>query len=328
LALLGRPDSPKGPSYDPRPLQEFNVSWLHPILDALAEQPQIGYAPGAAPAAEPTAIAALGLAAAGRNRSAQQAADALAGWQQATGAVGVHANDLIPGWPTSLAILAWQVCGKAGDRDSNATDFAAQIERGVAWLLANRGKPTPRSPEMGHNSELIGWAYAEQTHSWVEPTALAVLALKKAGRGDLPATREGVAVLFDRQLPGGGLNYGNTFVLGQLLRPHVQPTGIALLALAGEDEADRRLAKTIAWLTRSISRETTPQSLAWAVLGLRAHGVELPAAEEWLAAAAEKVGGTLRGPPVGGAAQDTQSASDGCPFKLALLALAAKGWPA
>jgi hypothetical protein len=71
----------------------------------------------------------------------------------------------------------------------------------------------------------VGWAYAEGTHSWVEPTAFAVLALKAASREYQAAAREGVAVLIDRQLPGGGLNYGNTFVLGQLIRPHIQPTG-------------------------------------------------------------------------------------------------------
>ena len=117
-------------------------------------------------------------------------------------------------------------------------------------------------------------------------------------------------MLLDRQLPGGGLNYGNTFVLGQLIRPHVQPTGIALLALAGETNIEPQVAKTLAWLRRSLSPETTPQSLAWALLGLRAHHVELPESNDWLAAAADKV-----------------RRADRSPYKFALLALAAKEWP-
>jgi len=279
------------------------VTWLEQTLDALAQQPAIGYAAGAAPATEPTAIAALALAAHGRNAAAQQAAQALADWQQDGGAVSVRAGEPAPGWPTSLAVLAWCHCDSGTHRD--------RIDRGASWLLANRGKGMPQSVEFGHNSELVGWAFAEHTHSWVEPTALAVLALKAAGRVDDPATREGVAVLSDRQLPGGGLNYGNTSVLGQRLRAHIQPTGIALLALAGEVDASNRLPKTIAWLARSVSRETTPLSLGWAMLGLKAHGTELPEMDEWLAAAAARV-----------------VSRDRSTHKLALLALAAKGWPA
>jgi hypothetical protein len=108
------------------------------------------------------------------------------------------------------------------------------------------------------------------------------------------------------QLPGGGLNYGNTYVLGQLIRPHVQPTGIGLLALAGERDASGRIAKTITWLQRSIGAETTPLSLGWAVLGLRTHGVVIAEVDDWLAAVARGTSG----------------------YKRALLALAAKGWPA
>jgi hypothetical protein len=275
------------------------VQWVYQTLDALQKQPAIGYAAGAAAAAEPTAIAALALFAHGRVEAAQEAAKALAEWQQASGLVSVRAGEPAPGWPTSLAVLVWCVC----DRQR----YATQIERGVAWLLANRGQSVSRSPEFGHDSMLVGWAFAEHTHSWVEPTSFAILALKAAGRANDPAAREGIAVLVDRQLPGGGLNYGNTSVLGQRLRPHVQPTGIALLALTGEADTSNRLAKTIAWLARSISRETTPQSLGWAVLGLKAHQAAPSQADEWLATAAGK------GPSL---------------HKLALLALAAKGWPA
>jgi hypothetical protein len=194
------------------------------------------------------------------------------------------------------------------NKASKVRSTATRIDRGISWLLANRGKAVARSDFFGHNTELVGWAYAEQTHSWVEPTAFAVLALKAAGKSSDPAAREGIAVLIDRQLPGGGLNYGNTEVLGQLLRPHVEPTGIGLIALAGESDASRRIAKSIAWLRRSTGPQTTPLSLGWAVLGLKAHTIELPNIDDWLAAAAVKAAGS--------------------PHKLALLALAAKGWPA
>src|SRR5687767_9645644 len=159
------------------------VGWLEQTLDDLAEQPAIGYAAGAAPAAEPTAVAALALLTDGRAAAARRAAEALAAMQQANGSVSVRAGEDSPGWPTSLAVVAWCAVGNAlrGVPDADvaaANDFAARINRGIAWLLANRGQGMPRAAEFGHNSELVGWAFAEHTHSWVEPTSFAVLALK------------------------------------------------------------------------------------------------------------------------------------------------------
>ena len=278
------------------------MDWLSQTLDVLSKQPAIGYGAGAAPAAEPTAIATLAFVAQGHHDFGEKMAQWLAKEQQASGAVGVRSGEPAPGWPTSLAVVAWAAAGKQR--------FGSQINNAVAWLLSHRGKAVDRSRDFGHNTELVGWAYAEQTHSWVEPTAFGVLALRAAGKSDDPVAREGVAVLIDRQLPGGGLNYGNTYVLGQALRSHVQPTGIALVALAGHHDGSGRLEKSIAWLKRSIGPETTPQSLGWALLGLQAQGVELPQADEWLAAAAAHV-----------------NQHDRSPHKFALLALAAKGWP-
>jgi hypothetical protein len=298
------------------------VSWVDPVLDELASLPAISYLPGGQMAAEPTAIAVLAFLADDRFEAAATAANKLAEMQRANGEVAVRVGEESPGWPTSLAIVAWSAVGKAlrrtatstatGETPEHTTDrfFHDSIARAIEWLLANRGQRVERSENFGHNTQLVGWAYAEGTHSWVEPTAFAVLALKAAAREYEAAAREGVAVLIDRQLPGGGLNYGNTFVLGQLIRPHIQPTGIGLLALAGEQDPSGRLSKSVAWLRRSIGTQTTPLSLAWAILGLAAQNVTPPETDGWLESAAEHVRNR-----------------DHSPYKLALLALAAKGWP-
>jgi hypothetical protein len=282
------------------------VSWLDQTLDDLARSAKsgaIGYMPGGQAAAEPTALATLAFVVHARRDATRQAADALATMQQPSGEVAVRAGEGSPGWTTSLAVLAWSATDQAA--------FQGRITPAVDWLLANRGQSVPQSDLFGHNTELVGWAYAEQTHSWVPPTAFAVLALKATGKAQDPAAREGLAVLIDRQLPGGGLNYGNTYVLGQRLRPHVEPTGVALLALAGEADASGATAKSVAWLRRTIGPQTTPLSLGWALLGLRAHGALPPESDQWLDVAAERV-----------------QSRDRSPHKLALLALAAKGWPA
>jgi hypothetical protein len=282
----------------------LHLSWLDATLDVLAAQPVCGYAPGGPPATEPTALAALALAAAGRLSDAEPAIDYLNRCQNDDGSVGIRQREPAPGWPTAWAVLAWHVTNRAGRHD-------VRMARAVAWQLADRGVPLERSPELGHDTLLIGWSWATGTHSWVEPTALHVAALKAVGRGGHPRVRDGVAMLLDRQLPGGGCNYGNTFVLGQMLLPHVQPSGVSLLGLANESDTSGRVAKSLAWLARSIGPETTAPSLAWALLGLAAHGRRPPETDDWLARSAGQL------------AQRSPS-----PHKLALLALAAKGWPA
>ena len=96
---------------------------------------------------------------------------------------------------------------------------------------------------VGHDTTLQGWPWVVGTHSWVEPTAINVLALRSAGQAGHPRCREAVKLLLDRQLPEGGWNYGNTTVLGHVLRPQVQPTGLALAALAGETDVRSKVQR-------------------------------------------------------------------------------------
>jgi hypothetical protein len=140
----------------------------------------------------------------------------------------------------------------------------------------------------------------------MEPTAFFVLALKAHGLALHPRTREAVQLILDRQLAAGGCNYGNTVVLGQPLRPHVQPTGIALLALADEMEQSRAAGRSLKYLRTSLSANTTTASLCWGLLGLAAQGQTPADAEAWLEQAARHT--------------REHGAS---PHKLALLALAA-----
>ncbi len=276
------------------------LMWLNQVIGALEKNPVIGYAPQSAPATESSAIAALTLLVHGKHESAKLAVDFLASIQSADGSVGVREKEPDPKWPTSLAVLAWLAYDKQA--------YAAKIDRAVHWILASKGKAMEQTNDMGHNTQLVGWSWAEGTHSWIEPTAFHILALKATGNGINPRTRVGITLLLDRQLPSGGCNYGNTTVLGQVLRPHVQPTGIALLALAGEPDQGSRIAKSVAWLKNALSRETTPASLAWGLLGLAAHGVQLSDSSKWLEAAAQQV-----------------QSHDNSPHKLSLLTLAAIG---
>ena len=273
------------------------------ILNDLAAGPCWAYRADGPVAAEPMALAALALCGHGRISDAWRACQRLALLAAADGSVGVSASEATPCWPTSLAIAAWNAASRHAD-SALPTQWRDAAQRGVEWLLSAGGDVQPRNPDLGHDTTLRGWPWVLGTHSWVEPTALAVMALKSAGLGEHPRVREAVNLLVDRLLPEGGCNYGNTTVLGQTLRPHVAPSGLALAALRGERDDGGQIERTIAYLQRTLNRQTTSLSLAYGLIGLAAHDRLPAAADAWLASAAARGG------------------REATPFKRALVALA------
>lgn len=250
-------------------------------LQRLAAATRWAYGAAAQSSAEPAAWAALALAAHGLTDAALGPARWLASIQQPSGAVGVSAAQDEPRWPTGLAMLAWS----AVDRLGGTSAFKGNIQRAAAWSLEARGETGPRSPMIGHDTTLVGWSWAADTHSWLEPTSFFTMGLTAAGYGSHPRTVEGRRLVLDRLLPAGGANYGNTIVLGQQLLPHVQPSGVAMLALAGQSANDSRIERTLSFLEACAAAETAPASLSFACLGLAAHRRRPPAADGWLDAA-------------------------------------------
>ena len=256
-----------------------------------------------------------------RIEPARRALDWLMEIQAPDGSLGIRASQNNPHWATGWAVMAWQLAAaeappaypvhRPADGSSIAPatlSWADAARRGLAWLLAWKGESQPASPELRHDTALQGWSWVEGTHSWVEPTAINLWALKTSGRADHPRSREAVRLLLDRMLPSGGWNYGNTAVLGTTLRPHVQPTGLALAALAGEEEAAAACGQAVRALSAMISAKTTAASLAYALIGMAGHRTWPPGADAWLAAAGQR-------------ALDRNASG----YTLALLALASHG---
>jgi hypothetical protein len=302
------------------------TAWLSDAIERLAANPVCGYAVDGPPGAEPTALAAMALAVQGRRDAAGAALRWLAQRQAAAGGVAVDAAHAAPQWPTGWAVLAWL-------RAASPTPgvFEASIQRGVAWLLATKGVRGVNDGVMGHDMTVQAWPWVEGTSSWVEPTATALLALKAAGRGDDARYREGVRLLLDRVLPTGGWNCGNKIVLGTVLRPQLQPSGMALAALAalaaqgssappplladqssgqasGRDASAPSLEPSLDYVEQSLRGPTTPASTCFALIGLAAHGRRPTDADARLAEAYRAV--CRRG---------------GSPYHLALLVHAALG---
>jgi hypothetical protein len=166
-------------------------------------------------------------------------------------------------WPTSLAALAWQ--GAARQRDNR--------KRALQFLLETSGHHWTKEPgdPVGHDPALKGWPWVDATHSWVEPTALAVLALKRGGFEEHGRVQEAIRLLRNRQLAGGGWNTGNTTVYGREQYPAPETTGVALCALAKSVEL-AEVERSLAYLRTKVRTVRTPLALGWGLMGLRAWG--------------------------------------------------------
>ena len=164
-------------------------------------------------------------------------------------------------WPTALSVLAWH----------GSQAHESPCTRGIQFLLNTTGNHRSKNHDdpVGHDSSIPGWPWIDGTHSWIEPTALSVLALRVAGHGPHDRVREGIRMMFDRQLPHGGWNYGNTTVYGRELHPMPESTGAALAGLAGQVQQGT-VARSLDYLQGEVDRLRTPISLGWGLLGLAA----------------------------------------------------------
>jgi len=186
---------------------------------------------------------------------------ALVAEQLADGRVCISQQHRDACWPTALAILAWK--GSALYEDAR--------QKAIHFLLEFNEVRTTQDPEeiIGHDGTIRGWPWVARTHPWVEPTALALMALRVSGYATHSRTQDALRLLIDRQLSAGGWNYGSTTVFGQELRPMPETTGLALQAICGLVPS-KQVQKSISYLHAQLPSLCTPLALTWAILGLNA----------------------------------------------------------
>lgn len=138
----------------------------------------------------------------------------------------------------------------------------------VARILALEGRRVPNDPEIsGFDTEAVAWPWVDDTAPWVEPSAYALLSLRRVGQSAHPRAAAGLAMLRDRQCEDGGWNYGNPEVLGATLESDLPFTAWALMAMPPGEPAQRALRRLDA--ARAVP-STMTRSLA--ALALAAHG--------------------------------------------------------
>jgi hypothetical protein len=253
------------------------------LLDRRDRSGTWGYRAGGVPGVEPTILSSLALIGSGDHPSTmadrvtnREAGAWLATIQRADGSLPASVEPAMPGWATPHALLFWGGLG----------GFEPQRRRAREWMLGIAGRPLPLSTEgrslIGHDPTLIGWPWVAGTHSWLEPTAMAIVALCREGLGDHPRVGQGVGLILDRAIPGEGWNYGNKTMFGRTLRPQPGPTGLALLALAARGAATAGVPAGLDYLRGAVPKLRAPVSLGWGILALRAYRACPPAADSWL----------------------------------------------
>jgi hypothetical protein len=160
---------------------------------------------------------------------------------------------------------------------------ARRVGRAINWLIEERcreahwlwrWKLRVVDNKARFNPAKYGWGWAPNTVSWVIPTALAIIALEQARHlsgVDTARLRDRVALgrvmLLDRACPTGGWNAGNGVVYGVALKPHIDATATALLALQGWQEHSQ-VQLALRYLVAEAPECPSPYSVAWAVLAL------------------------------------------------------------
>jgi len=140
----------------------------------------------------------------------------------------------------------------------------AQVVEGVEWFDAS----------------IPAWGWVEETAPWVEPTAHAMLSIKRVGRLHSPRLADGLRFLLKRQGEDGGWNYGNPKMLAQELESYPIPTAWALMALRGLPGTGSATDRAMAWLEGQ--EELSAHSMALLALTQLAYGRDARPNLRWL----------------------------------------------
>jgi hypothetical protein len=231
---------------------------------------------------EPTAYALLALIGQGPSGEVPAAAEPVARalrWLRA-------AQRPDGGWPPQASVgqSTWvtAVVALAGPAWLGADVY----RRAIAWILSQTGADTNLLSRLQQwvtgNAGLHadpGWPWFPGTSAWVTPTALSMLALRRAMRAEKSAQIRarldtGAAYLLGHVCSDGGWNHGAARALDFDARSYPETTGVALLALAGHDAPPVRQA--CRWAQARLSGCQSSEAESWLRLGLLAHG-QLPA---------------------------------------------------
>jgi hypothetical protein len=257
------------------------------------ELPQGGWSFGGSrqPSVEATSLAILALAAE-FPEGPPHSVRFLLSVQRGDGSWPAFSGDDDGSWTTALAALTL----------SRVSVDSRVREKATAWLLDTKGREAhwlwrwkfkTADAQAGIDPDKYGWPWMPGANSWVIPTALTVIALKQFS-ACTPSEeadrriRTGIGMLIDRACVGGGWNAGNCVVYGGPLKPHIEATAAALMAMQDEPRSPL-IVRTVEWLRGQTANLRAVSSLAWSILCLFLLGASVDDLKSRLAAQAAEV---------------------------------------
>jgi hypothetical protein len=265
-----------------------NSSAITYLLSSQNKDGGWGYAPLQRSIVEPTSASLLALRETpSAGNACRRAIDWLRRTQNPGGGWGFGSGDSESAWPSAWAILGLTMCGEPGDF----------LERSAKWLL--RVKPVQLADDAMQGTKRIlridaslqGWPWLPGEAAFIEPTALAMLAL--GSRPVFAASariNEALKYIQDRRCQGGGWNIGNPFMFSSPLPARAHTTALVVLALANLAPATI-MPEDIKALRSEMQRDLGILALAWGLLALKTLKIKDTSAESRLAALQDKGGG-------------------------------------
>jgi hypothetical protein len=234
-----------------------------------------GYFPGKQSWFEPTTYAMLALQGRpGSEQSLQSAWKLLRSWQTPDGSS--RPNGQVQGgtWVTAQAVTLACVRGIYDDSVRSSVDWLLRVvgaESSLAMRTAAFFHLLKTKADVSHE----GWPWRDGNASWIEPTAQALVALKKVSKNHRSPeldkrVAEGQALILSRRCSDGGWNCGNPNVLNYDLPSYPETTALALLGLQGRSRAE--LDQPLALAVRFRAETRSSLARAWLVIALRCHG--------------------------------------------------------
>jgi hypothetical protein len=232
---------------------------------------------------EVTAFALLALGAL-RNNSLKNPIKRGISWliqrQKPSGGFPLMANLHEPSWVSPLAVLAL----------NSFKSEPRSVLRGAEWVLRQKGSGlglvgslqywwAPEQAIVKLNPSLKGWSWTAGSFSWVEPTAYALIALKKlkpymSQDQVIARISEGERMIYDRMCVGGGWNYGNSNVLGENLWPYPDTTSLALIALQ-DHSSEIANQVSLKALEKMLAENHSGLALGWSSVCLALYGQDV-----------------------------------------------------